>query len=367
MNMITLQNSSQTEVTILSNRFIDTYMPEANGEFVKVYIYLLRILAVTPASFSLEVMADRLLCTERDICRALKYWEKAGLMTLNFDASKKLSGILLTEGAPAKPAVPAGQTVTAAGTASGTSPTPSSSAEIAAAVSADAPPSRPVRLTPDRIKELKQNEEIIQLLYIAEQYLGKALTPTEIQKILFFYDELNFSADLIEYLLEYCVSRNHKSIRYMETVALSWAQENITTVQMAKENTSRYAKEYYTILKAMGITGRNPVDDEIAFMDVWMKNYGFDMPLIQEACSRTVLKLGQPSFPYADKILSGWKKKNVHSLEDIKILDSEHQKRTQERSKQNTAPKAANRFNNFHQRDYNFEEYEKRLLNPQAD
>ena len=78
MNMITLQNSSQTEVTILSNRFIDAYMPEANGEFVKVYIYLLRILANVPASFSLEAMADRLLCTERDICRALKYWEKSG-------------------------------------------------------------------------------------------------------------------------------------------------------------------------------------------------------------------------------------------------------------------------------------------------
>lgn len=370
MNMITLQNSSQTEVTILSNRFIDTYMPEANGEFVKVYIYLLRILAVTPASFSLEVMADRLLCTERDIFRALKYWEKAGLMTLHFDASQKLSGIILTEGTPAEqaaPTVPAEQAVTAAGTASDTSPTLSSASETAAAVSADATPSRTVRLTPDRIKELKQNEEIVQLLYIAEQYLGKTLTPTEIQKILFFYDELNFSADLIEYLLEYCVSRNHKSIRYMETVALSWAQEGITTVQMAKENTSRYAKEYYSILKAMGIAGRNPVDDEIAFMDVWMKNYGFDMPLIQEACSRTVLKLGQPSFPYADKILSGWKKKNVHSLEDIKILDLEHQKRAQERPKQNAAPKAANRFNNFHQRDYNFEEYEKRLLNSQAD
>lgn len=362
MSMITLQNSSQTEVTILSNRFIDTHMPAANGEFVKVYIYLLRILANSPSSFSLEAMADRLLCTERDICRALKYWEKSGLMTLHFDSSKKLCGITLTEN------VPAGQTIAAAPTAADTARTVSSASETAAAVSTETKTSHTVRLTPDRIKELKQNEEIVQLLYIAEQYLGKALTPTEIQKLLFFYDELNFSADLIEYLLEYCVSRNHKSIRYMETVALSWAQEGITTVQMAKENTSRYAKEYYTVLKAMGITGRNPVDDEMAFIDVWTKNYGFDIPLIQEACSRTVLKLGQPSFPYADKILSGWKKKNVHSLEDIKALDLEHQKRVQNRpAKQNTSPKTANRFNNFHQREYNFEEYEKRLLNPQAD
>ena len=72
MATITLQNSSLMEVTILSNTFIDNYMPEANGEFVKVYIYLLRSLSNAPVSFSLEQMADRLLCTERDILRALK-------------------------------------------------------------------------------------------------------------------------------------------------------------------------------------------------------------------------------------------------------------------------------------------------------
>ena len=73
MAMITLHNASLPEVTILSNTFIDNYMPEANGEFVKVYIYLLRALSSAPVSFSLEQMADRLLCTERDILRALKY------------------------------------------------------------------------------------------------------------------------------------------------------------------------------------------------------------------------------------------------------------------------------------------------------
>ena len=41
MSLISLQNSSELEVTILSNRFIDNFMPRANGEFVKVYIYLL--------------------------------------------------------------------------------------------------------------------------------------------------------------------------------------------------------------------------------------------------------------------------------------------------------------------------------------
>lgn len=95
MSMITLQKPSQSEVTLLSNIFIDDYMPEANGEFVKVYIYLLRALSTTPVSFTLEQMADHLLCTERDILRALKYWSRQELLALDFAADKSLRGIAL--------------------------------------------------------------------------------------------------------------------------------------------------------------------------------------------------------------------------------------------------------------------------------
>ena len=186
------------------------------------------------------------------------------------------------------------------------------------------------------------------------------------KKILFFYDELKFSPDLIEYLIEYSVSRGHKSMRYRETVALAWADEGITTVTMAKEANSRYAKEYFTIFKSMGISGRNPVDTEISLMNTWLNDYGFTMDIIQEACSRTVLSTGQPSFQYADKILSGWKDKNVRTLADVRLLDAQHQRQKLEKNTQRKAaskPAASNRFNNFHQRQYDFNEYEKKLLN----
>lgn len=353
MSMITLQKPGKSQVTVLSNSFIDNFMPEANGEFVKVYIYLLRTLSNAPVSFSLEQMADQLLCTERDILRALKYWAKMNLLSLDFSDSKKLCGIILLD--PDGTSAPAEEAAAAR-----------DDADKREAVSDEPTPKQPAKaaaLTPDRIKELKQNEDIIQLLYIAEQYLGKTLTPTEIQKILFFYDELKLSTDLIEYLIEYCVSRSHKSIRYIETVALAWSEEGISTVEEAKKANSRYSRDYFTILKAMGITNRNPVETEISIMDNWLKSYGFSMDIVQEACSRTVIQTGQASFQYADKILNGWQKKGVKSLHDIQVLDEEHQKRKREKASQRTAASAPNRFNNFQQREYNFDEYEKRLLN----
>lgn len=398
MSLISLQNSSELEVTILSNRFIDNFMPRANGEFVKVYIYLLRAVSSSPSSFSLEHMADRLFCTERDIFRALKYWEGEKILSLTYTTDRQLSGITLlepfadaghmessassenifstagTSSSPVSAQMAAGisQPVALTGSAPKNVSLSSSNSAVSGGTSSELSTSADYirSLTPDHISELKQNEEVSQLLYIAEQYLAKTLTPTEMQKIFFFYDELHMSADLIEYLVEYCVSRGRKSMRYIETVALAWTRDGVTTVEMARDASSRFSKDYYTILKAMGISGRNPVENEISYIDTWRKTYSFDLELIQEACNRTVLSTGQPSFQYADKILSGWKKKNVHTLEDVRLLDAEHKKRQLEkavsRKKQPaTQSQSNNRFNNFHQRDYDFTEYEKRLLNNQ--
>ena len=165
MAMITLQNSRNAEVTVLTNNFIDNYMPGANGEFVKVYIYLLRLLSDTSVPFSLEQMADHFFCTERDIIRALKYWEKEKLLTLTYRNNEDIADIILNV-PPVKSAA---------------SDTPVSAAPVTKTeTQSSSAPAQPVKqttrsataLSPDRVKELKQNDEIVQLLYLAEQYLG---------------------------------------------------------------------------------------------------------------------------------------------------------------------------------------------------
>ena len=390
MNTIHLRALSSSQVTVLSNIFIDQYMPGAGGEFVKVYIYLLRLLADPSASVCLPLLADRLNCTEGDISRALKYWSNEGLLILETDPSGELTGITLTELSPdtqmeltatvsvpqsaLAATAPISQTVSAATVSVPQSAlaatAPISQTVSAATISTPQPDTALSRsasaLTPARIKELKENEDVAQLIYICEQYLGKTLTPTDTRKILFFYDELKMSVDLIDFLIQYCVGRGHKSMRYIETVAMAWSKEGITTVEMAKDSTSRYGRDYFTILKAMGITNRNPVDSEIVMMDTWLKDYGFSMDMIQEACSRTIMQTGQPSFQYAHKILTGWFKKGALTPEAVHALDVQHQKRSQDSSRSRTqAPKSPNRFNNFQQRNYDFKELEKQLLERQ--
>ena len=73
-------------------------MPGANGEYVKIYLYLLRCLKPEPQELSISLIADKFDHTESDVCRALKYWEKMKLLKLDYDGSRNLTGVHILEG-----------------------------------------------------------------------------------------------------------------------------------------------------------------------------------------------------------------------------------------------------------------------------
>lgn len=152
--------------------------------------------------------------------------------------------------------------------------------------------------------------------------------------IIYFYESLGFSTDLIEFLIEHCVDNGHKSIHYIQKVALAWYEANITTVDEAKERTSVRNKTCYSILAAFGITGRSPAAVEQDYIRRWSEEYGFTLEMILEACNRTISAIHQPSFEYADTILKSWKEKNVRHPADIerRILFVPPGKRTEEGS-----------------------------------
>lgn len=343
MSQFILKTEIPAGMTGVPNLFLDHYMPAANGEYVKVYLYLLRALHHTSRELSVSALADALDHTESDILRALKYWEKQKLLRLECNAQKELQGIYLLE-IP----MPDGQT----------GPLIPEQVREETAVPARRSYSR------EEIEGFAKQSQCRQLLFVCEQYLKKNLSPSEIETLLYFYDQLHFSADLIEYLVEYCVCKGSRSIHYIETVALAWAEAGITTVSQAKERTTTYTRGCFAIMKAFGIGDRNPVEPELKYIEKWLHTYDFTLELILEACRRTMERLHRPSFEYADQILKKWTENKVHNLADVDALDQAHKGRAG-RKKPANPPAHATGFSNFEQRDYDFDELEKQLLKSQ--
>lgn len=368
MNEIKLEGSSGCFDTLVSNRFIDEFMPSANGEFVKIYLYLLRALSDSSISLSVSKIADIFNHTEKDILRALKYWEQAGLIVLSFNTDKSLSGITLKSGFenPVNTTDNSNKSVDISDKPDNTLVTQ------ALEKTSDSFDNFSKKVyTANEIDKLKEREEVLEFLYLAEKYIGKQLNRTDVNSLLYIYDTLGFNPDLIEYLLEYCVSNGHKSMRYIEKIALSWAEEGINNVSLARTKTDLFINTCYPVLKAFGLNGRNPSKGEKEFIIKWTNTYGFSMDIILEACNKTMNQIHNPSFNYADTILKGWKDKGIKKLSDIKPIDEEHAKAKAvakanaltSASQKSEPAKTKNSFNSFEQRTYNYADLEKKLLN----
>ena len=186
MKTFTLKNKFQTNATLVANDFIDHYMVQANGEFVKVYLFLLRHLDNAGSSLTVSAVADCLNNTENDILRAFKYWESKGLLQMECDAEGHVCELELIQIPQTQAQIP----ITAAKKPSA----PVVSVKPAAPKAVAASVSRPAA----HADAAKAQKQLKSLLFIAEQYLGKTLTKTDMDAITYFYDHLGMSADLIE-------------------------------------------------------------------------------------------------------------------------------------------------------------------------
>lgn len=350
MSHLTIYQDNYTDATVISNRFIDEYMQSANDAQLKIYLYLIRMMNAS-LSTSVSKIADKFNYTEKDVLRALRYWEKKHLLTLEYDDSKNLTGIHLLDlnETPSDSALADNVSVSAyAGPISFKLNT-----EEKAPVRED-PYARPA-YTLDQLKAFKTDETASRLLFITEQYLKKTLSASEMKSILFISDTLGFSEDLIDYLIQYCVGRGKKDLRYIEKVAVNWAQEGITSPKQAARYVHKYEKIVYDIMKELGKSDM-PTQAEAAFIARWTKEWGFGMDVISVACEKTVLATDKHRFEYADSILNNWHQSGVHHKSDIQAVEKRFQ--------QSRTAKAVsgNKFNQFKQNQYDFDELEKELL-----
>lgn len=336
--------------TVVSNTFIDEYMKDANDAQLKVYLYLLRMMSAG-LSTDISKMADLFNHTERDIVRSLEYWEKKGLLDLEYSDSHELLGIRFLP------------ITTSAGNIK-EAPVSRSSSSVTLKVVPDTETesrfNENITYSRDQLKAFKESGDTSQIVFVAEQYLKRTLSISDIQALYFIYDELKFTCEMTDYLLQYCLDRGKDSFSYIKKVAINWAQSGITTPKQAKELAgSKYEKYVYTVLKALG-KSNIPQQPEADMVNKWYKEYGFSLDIILEACNRTVIATDSHRLEYCDRILLSWKNAGVHHLDDIAETDAAFKK---SKSSGNQQTGNRNGFNKFIKTDYDFSALEQILSN----
>lgn len=290
----------------------------ASGKAVKVLIYFMKYRCAPERPDDIGV-------TSEDVEDALSYWEQLGVL-------RKAEG---TERAAAKPA--------------------NVSAEIArepVKIIAPSPakaPEKPVikpqkALLPTEIAErIAASEEIEFLFGSAEQSLGRVLTFDDQRTILWFYDHLGMSADIIIMLIAYCCSVGRGNMAKIEKIALDWHEKNITTHEQAEN-------EILAMQKAFSFEGKvqsrlklqsKLTASQKKYIGDWA-NMDVTVDMVELAYDKTVDGIGKPSFNYMDKILRKWHENGITNADEAALFDERTKPvRKQEKAARATETKAS--------------------------
>lgn len=326
--------------------FVKNYMPAALGGYVKVYLHVLT-LYTTQEGLDLSKAAIALDMLYSEVIAALKYWDNLSIIQfttlsdedfeirVNFDepAEQSTPNVFL-ESSPKAKALPVSKTYIQQ--------------------------TRPNYSAQELNIYRSEDKSITQLFLIAEQYLGRLLSSTDQQVLFGLYDWLHMPLDLIEYLIEYCVSNNHTAIRYIEKVAISWVDSGILSVEAAKLRATN-DKRYHTILNELGLSSQQITSIQKEYIDKWLDTYKLNLSIVLEGCKRAVAQTKNPSLKYLDAMLSSWYNTKVTNLEDIEKLDKAYSSTVAKKASAPTksAAKKNGRFTNIASHNWDFDQLER--------
>lgn len=241
----------------LSKSFIETELPQAPPLYVSVYLMTLAV------GQDAKKVAERLKATETDVLYAWGYWKGKGY---------------LQEEQRQEPQRPA--------------------------LTSSARPD----YSPRELALYIKNDKVRKLFDSAQKKLGKMLSQQDMSLLFSFYDWLGLPMEVIELLLSYCTASGHTGMRYIEKVAIGWAEEGVNTVEKAAEYIELRKTGYRSILQAFG-QNRMPVAAEEAYMKKWLQEYKLPLDVVKLACERTVMQTGKGILcirrPYSGKLEKG--------------------------------------------------------------
>ncbi len=227
------KDKNDTQYTVVENKFLTKYMPEADGFAVKVYLYGLYLCSLTDADFSLASMAEVLKATEEEIKEAFALWQEYDLVEIlsHEPFAVEYLSVQSTVGKPKK-----------------------------------------VRY--ERYAEF--NKELQRKM----QKVGKFISHPDYIKYMRFLEETSMQPQAFLLIAEYCINKQGEAVSpsYIFNKAKKLLRNGYTTyeqVERALSNYNVHESELIAVYNALSIYQRTPDDADYALYEKWLDTLGF--------------------------------------------------------------------------------------------
>lgn len=278
--------------TVVADHFIKL----ASETQLKVLLYLLRNNGKPLQSAQI---ADYLRITQEQAEEAAQFWVQANVLHPNHGTTApqqfdfmQMPSEHTAEQSPAKP----------------TAKTQRSSKEI--------------KLDPSEIAHsLEQSQELKDLFTCTEKLFGRLLNHMEQRSLIWIHSYLGMRSEVLLTLLGYCVSIDKISMSYAESIAISWMEQDITTLPQAEAELKRLTAEhgYLSKIRTMFEMQHSPTSQQKKYIEGW-RTAGFSMELIQYAYELTIESIEKLNFKYINTILEKWAAQGISTPEQAQRL-----------------------------------------------
>ena len=292
--------------------FISNHLTNANGDYVKLYLYCMFISKHNGDISPLD-LSKKLSLPLSAVEQGLKYWEENGVMTrkqknyiLN-DLKQQEIGKLYTP--------------------------------------------KLTSLPEDAVKNTSKNVQRTKIVNaINSMFFQGVMSPTWYTDIDTLFAKYKFEEDVVYSLFQYCFDRQALHRKYLFTVADAWAQSGIVTMEDVDNYYNQFEKTNQmkkSIGKKLGFV-RNLSEYEEAYVNKWVNDFNYPLDIIEIALKKTTSKTN-PSFDYIDKILTDWHERKLNSVSDInEFLKTQREKQKEFKQLDLTSAQSGKTIQKYH-------------------
>ena len=233
MAFCTFSKEVDNAYTVIENKFITKYLPEADGFAVQVYLYGLLLCQNTDSEFSVRSMAEVLKTTEDKIIEAYAFWE-------DYDLVEILSREPFTV------------------------------------------QYLPVRSATGRPKKARyeQYADFNKELQRKMQKVGKFISAGDYIKYMRFLEENEMQPQAFLLIAEYCINKQGEAVSpsYIFNKAKKLIRGGLFTYEQVEKELSNYNAhegDLLAVYAALGLSGRTPDENDYALYGKWTEKLGF--------------------------------------------------------------------------------------------
>jgi DnaD/phage-associated family protein len=264
--------------TPVENVFINEYMIDAQGDYVKVFLFALMYAEIGMTMSNISI-AKQLCLAEEDVLKAWTYWENKGVIKrqypdpadhfhYNVEFLNLKEQIYGKNGKDRK----------------GTDTVPAS------------------------LAGLMSDQDLKNMYSKIEHITGRLFEGKEPAAILDWIRDYGISTEIILFAYDYCTNkRKNSKHNYVAAVVKEWSErgfKSVSDIESYLEETDNRHFLYKRVLKALGFL-RNPTEEEKRIMDTWFDDLGLDIAKVLTACKKTS-GISNPNINYVNTILKAW-------------------------------------------------------------